>query len=171
MFEATMSLLITAVVMEYPFDTCRCLTTILISGILTRYPDIKFLFSHNGGAFPFLAGRIGKQHLDATIAQNNNGRSLRDLLRTTNIFFDTAVSEDFQYPLVHDMGLPKDHIIYATDYPYTYRQDTKSYLDGYNAPKNSQCYTAAELDHGIVRNNALTYLFPRLAAEYVKLDD
>lgn len=155
--------------MEFTFDTCRCITSLLVSGVLTRYPHIKFLFAHNGGAFPFLAGRIGQQHVDSTIAENNDGKTLRELLRTANIFFDTAVSADFQYDLVRNIGLPKDHIIYATDYPYTYRQDTKSYLDGYDAPKNSGVFTTEELDEGVVRENALKYLFPRLAREFDKL--
>lgn len=158
-----------AVVMEYTFDTCRCITHVLSTGLLTRYPNIRFLFSHNGGAFPYLAGRIGKQHIDSAIARNNEGKTLLDLLRTANIFFDTAVSAKFQYRLVEDLGLPKDHIVYATDYPYTNRQDTKTFEDGFDAPRDSGVFTAEELENGVVRENALKHLFPRLAREYANV--
>ena len=157
--------------MEYTFDTCRCITSIISSGILTRYPNIRFLFSHNGGAFPYLAGRIGKQHIDAVIKRNNKGRTLRQLMKTANIFFDTSVSAEFQYQLVHDLGLPKDHFIYATDYPYTFREDVGTYLDGYDSPQKSGVFTQEELDSDVVRENALKYLFPRLSKEYAKLRD
>ena len=81
--------------MEYPFDTCRCIAQLLSSGVFTRYPNIKFLFAHSGGAFPYLAGRIGKQHIDETIKKNSRGKNLRQLLQTANIFFDTALSFEF----------------------------------------------------------------------------
>ena len=155
-------------VMEFTFDTCRCITSVLASGNLTRYPNIRFLFSHNGGAFPDFAGRIGKQHIDKSIMRRNGGE-IASALETANIFFDTAVSAEFQYWLVRGLGLPNDHIIYATDYPYTYRQDTESYLDGYNAPKESGVFSEEELDVGVLRENALKHLFPRLAKEYAKL--
>jgi hypothetical protein len=156
--------------MEYPFDTCRCIANVIVSGLLTRYPNIRFLFSHNGGAFPFLAGRIGKQHVDTTIMRNNNGKTLLQLLQTSNIFFDSAVSAPFQYRLmVEDLGIPRDHIVYATDYPYTFRPDTKLYLDGYEAPRSSGVFSTEELESGLVRENALRHLFPRLAGEFEKL--
>lgn len=69
---------------------------------------------------------------------------------------------------VHDIGLPKDHIIYTTDYRYTYRLDNKSHLDGYSAPKLFGVFTTEEFDKDVVRENALKYLFPRLANEYYK---
>lgn len=91
---------------------------------------------------------------------------MTDILKSSNIFFDTAVSAAFQYQLVHEIGLPKDHVIYATDYPYTNREDTQTHLHGYDGPKQSGQYTDEELNVNIVRENALKYLFPRLAGEY-----
>ncbi|KIN03502.1 hypothetical protein OIDMADRAFT_51462 [Oidiodendron maius Zn] len=130
--------------------------------VFARHPNIKFLVAHSGGAFPYLARRIGKQHIDETIKKNNEGKSLRQLLQTANIFFDTSISSQFQYSLLPDIDLPKDHLIYATDYPYMYRRDTGTYLDGYAAPKESGVLTPQELDIDMVRENALRYLFPRL---------
>lgn len=157
--------------MEFTFDTCRCITSVLSTGLLTRYPNIRFLFAHAGGAFPYLAGRIGKQHIDGAIKRMNNGKTVEDLLRTSNIFFDTAVSSWFQFRLLTHIGVPKDHIIYATDYPYTYRDDTRTYVDAYEACRNSDVFTSDELDSGVIRQNALTHLFPRLAREYKSLEN
>jgi 6-methylsalicylate decarboxylase len=135
---------------------------------LVRLPDIRFLFSHNGGAFPYLADRLGVQHMDDIIANNNDGLRLRDLVSTKNIYFDTSISSSFQYHVIKDLGIPTEHLIYATDYPYTWRPDNKTYLDGYDAPKKSGLFTDGDMED-IVRNNSLK-LFPRLAKEYAKLD-
>ena len=66
-----------------------------------------------------------------------------------------------QYPLIKDLGIPTAHLLYATDYPYTKRFDDVTYLEGYNAPKDSALFSDSEMED-IVRNNSLT-LFPRLA--------
>jgi 6-methylsalicylate decarboxylase len=122
---------------------------------------VKFLFSHNGGAFPFLADRIGRQHMDNVITKSNSGLSLRQLLSTKNIYLDTSISSPMQYPLIKDLGIPTSHLLYATDYPYTKRFDDITYLEGYNAPKESALFSDSDMED-ILRNNSLA-LFPRLA--------
>lgn len=43
---------------EYGTDTTRAMLGVTFSGDVTRYPDIRFIWSHAGGSAPFLAGRI-----------------------------------------------------------------------------------------------------------------
>jgi predicted TIM-barrel fold metal-dependent hydrolase len=44
--------------MEYPFDTTRAITNMILTGAALKFPDIKLIFSHGGGTIPFLAERI-----------------------------------------------------------------------------------------------------------------
>ena len=44
--------------MEYGTDTTRAMTGICFSGDATRFPNIRWIWSHAGGTMPFLAGRI-----------------------------------------------------------------------------------------------------------------
>src|SRR5262245_23864288 len=43
---------------EYGTDTTRAITGVAFSGDATRFPNIRFIWSHAGGTVPFLAGRI-----------------------------------------------------------------------------------------------------------------
>ena len=42
-------------VAEFVFDTTRCVTDLLYSGTLERYPSIRYIVSHAGGTVPYLA--------------------------------------------------------------------------------------------------------------------
>ncbi len=46
---------------EYATDTTRTIASLLFNGVATRYPDIRFIFSHSGGTLPFLVGRFVRQ--------------------------------------------------------------------------------------------------------------
>ena len=49
---------------EYGTDTTRAIIGVTFNGDTTRYPDIRFIWSHAGGSAPFFAGRI-----DGALAQ------------------------------------------------------------------------------------------------------
>ena len=45
-------------IIEYDLDTARAVDSLLLNGTFARCPDIRFIFSHSGGALPVLAARI-----------------------------------------------------------------------------------------------------------------
>lgn len=49
-------------VAQYTFDTTLGVGSILMSGVLDRFPRLKLVLSHGGGAFPYLAGRFDIMH-------------------------------------------------------------------------------------------------------------
>jgi predicted TIM-barrel fold metal-dependent hydrolase len=95
--------------MEYGTDTTRALLGVAFSGDATKFPDIRFIWSHAGGSAPFLAGRIdgasgnarealpegfmavAKRFYYDTAGAANRGAlvSLRELVSTSQIMFGT----------------------------------------------------------------------------------
>jgi 6-methylsalicylate decarboxylase len=55
---ARLSLGLPAPVLEYPFDCTRAINSLILSGTLTRCPDVRFIVSHGGGKIPYLAPRF-----------------------------------------------------------------------------------------------------------------
>jgi predicted TIM-barrel fold metal-dependent hydrolase len=44
--------------LEFVFESTRAASDLVLSGVLTRYPNIDWVFTHSGGALPVLAERI-----------------------------------------------------------------------------------------------------------------
>jgi hypothetical protein len=44
--------------LEFLFDSTRTVSDLVLTGTLTRYPNIKWVFTHGGGALPLLAERM-----------------------------------------------------------------------------------------------------------------
>jgi len=44
--------------LDYPLETTRAIVSLLYAGVPELFPQIRFIFTHGGGAVPYLAGRI-----------------------------------------------------------------------------------------------------------------
>lgn len=101
---------------EWLQDTNRAVTSLLFSGALARYRDIRFLFSHAGGGIPMLAGRLvnmAKQRGDvAQIAPEGVEHELRRL------YYDTANSTTAPTMAALLAFAPITQIVFGSDYPY-----------------------------------------------------
>src|SRR2546425_1747891 len=70
---------------EYGTDTTRAIIGVTFNGDTTRYPDVRFIWSHGGGSAPFLAGRIDGG------SRNAADRMPAGLIREAQeVFYDTA---------------------------------------------------------------------------------
>ncbi len=138
---------------EYPYDTGRTIMSLLLSGGLRRFPNIRWIFCHAGGTIPMLAGRIRNsgqvaiKNLDE-IAPEGTDHELQRL------FYDTAISGYAPTMAALLAFAPLGQVLYGTDSPF------------FEASKNSRDLTQIKLTPSqltaIRRTNALK-LFPRLA--------
>ena len=48
--------------LEFTFNTTRAAANLVLSGTMDRYPNIKFILGHAGGALPYLRWRIDQSY-------------------------------------------------------------------------------------------------------------
>jgi aminocarboxymuconate-semialdehyde decarboxylase len=51
-----------AQIAQYTFDTTLCVGSLIFAGVLDRFPTLRLILSHGGGAFPYLLGRFDCMH-------------------------------------------------------------------------------------------------------------
>ncbi|MDB5642491.1 MAG: TIM-barrel fold metal-dependent hydrolase [Hyphomicrobiales bacterium] len=135
---------------ELATDTARAVTSLLFSGTLTRFPQIRFIFSHAGGTVPSLTGRLLAQ---ANSPEGKKALPEGPIVELRKLYYDTANAANpwAMAPLLKLVA--PTQIVYGSDYPFRSPKDTA-------AGMRDLGFTDAEL-RGIERDNARR-LLPRL---------
>ena len=97
----------------FTFETTIAAARLVLGGALDRFPSLKLMLSHAGGATPFLAAR-----LDASLSVNPALRGLpapSDALR--GAILDAVVYSDDALRLVLEFG-DSSRIVFGTDHPF-----------------------------------------------------
>ncbi|AZG10738.1 amidohydrolase [Pigmentiphaga sp. H8] len=102
--------------LEFPFDTTRAVADIVLAGVLTRYPRIRWIFSHAGGAIPYLAGRVELLTTNKPALRERIPQGFSAELR--KLYFDCALSlsPTTLDALVAEVGM--DRLLFGSDYPF-----------------------------------------------------
>jgi predicted TIM-barrel fold metal-dependent hydrolase len=102
-------------IIEYGTDTTRTIASLVFSGMASRCPDIKFLFSHAGGTMPFLIGRFMGLAQSPQFAARLPKGVLHELQR---FYYDLAQASN-PGATASLMKLVKiSQVLFGTDYPY-----------------------------------------------------
>jgi predicted TIM-barrel fold metal-dependent hydrolase len=101
---------------ELTFDTTRTVAHLLYSGALTRFPDLRLILPHAGGAVPFLAGRLT---FAASVVPQIKERAPADIIGALRrLYFDTAMSATpHALPSLQALADPS-HILFGSDWPF-----------------------------------------------------
>ncbi|MDB5409659.1 MAG: amidohydrolase [Rhodospirillales bacterium] len=138
---------------EFPIDTMRTITSLLINGSFGRFPDIKFIFSHGGGTLPMLAGRVAEQlDRDAKLKEQLPQGTMHEVKR---LYFDTASVANPSAMAGLLKLADRGHVLFGSDYPFV------AFEAGIKGI--AEIKLAAAEQRGIDRDNALA-LLPRLKA-------
>ena len=143
---------IPASLLEYPMDTTRTILQWILTKSTARYPDLRLIFSHDGG---YIMGALGRlQILDDT--QESMRAMMPESFRAevAKFYYENSSSADAVTMASLRAYVPLSHVLLGTDSPFI----------GPMAPNIAQLQkiglSKAELV-GVERGNALA-LMPRL---------
>jgi predicted TIM-barrel fold metal-dependent hydrolase len=101
---------------EFPFDTTRAIVSLLFSGTFTRCPNIKWIFSHGGGALAMIANRlVGLSRTRPELGARVPAGVKAELAK---IYVDVVgVTSPGMLKAVLDI-VPMSQLLFGTDFPF-----------------------------------------------------
>ncbi|KAH6984401.1 hypothetical protein BKA56DRAFT_480904 [Ilyonectria sp. MPI-CAGE-AT-0026] len=144
---------------EFPTETARCLMSMVDQGTFTKYPNIKWIFSHNGGSFPYLFQRCIR-------TLSGSKLTLQRIFGGGNIYIECSQGTAMQTVMLKSLGIRAENVLTGSDWPFTGKDDVVSTLDEMYGPEKSGMYTPQEIE--LIRAGNALRLLPRLKAEYIK---
>ena len=138
--------------LEMPFDTARTLLGMIQAGTFARYPRIRFLFNHGGGALPVLHQRLDLSMQATPELRERYSGGLMAQLR--NVYFDTVNAINAPSFAMLRQLVAIDKLLFGSDYP--------GHAFEANVEPLNVLPATPEHRGAIARGNALT-LFPSLA--------
>ena len=103
-----------ASVLEFPFETTRTATSLIISGATTRYRNLRFILSHAGGTLPYLFPRVA---LSLKMMPGVAERVGDPRAAFRSFYYDTALSADVATLSALAKVADPDHVLFGTDFP------------------------------------------------------
>jgi aminocarboxymuconate-semialdehyde decarboxylase len=106
-----------AQVAQYTFDTTLGIGSVLMSGVLDRFPRLKLVLSHGGGAYPYLAGRFDIMHRRMDRAAQGDVAAKPPSAYAAQMAYDSIVHAPKALRFLFDaVGL--DNVVLGTDYSF-----------------------------------------------------
>lgn len=154
-----------SMIFGWPFDTSLAMGRLVFSGILHKFPKLKFIVHHGGGMVPYFQNRISGFYEEATSNPENfkdsNYGQFNDIEpdqgsmieHFRRFYADTVLNGAYESLKLCLKFYKPSHVVFATDFPYgpdkgeKYTRDTiesvskleeESGLDGEILYKNAE---------------------------------
>jgi predicted TIM-barrel fold metal-dependent hydrolase len=105
----------------WPYETTAAITRLVFSGILEKYPTLKFITHHCGGMVPYFADRMagGQDYAEILLKAKFKKQLSKPPIEYFRMFYaDTALYGATPSLMCGHAFFGTDHILFATDMPY-----------------------------------------------------
>lgn len=99
----------------FTFDTTLTAAKLVFSGLVERFPQIKWVLTHAGGTIPYLAERLDRGYEAFKECRANISQPPSAYLR--NFYYDTVNFDPKALQLAIDFA-GVDHVLAGSDYPH-----------------------------------------------------
>lgn len=109
-----------AAVAAFPLETALAAVSLLTHGITERFPRLRILLSHGGGALAWILPRLKHAHAMGPPLQELFARDPGEMARA--FYYDSILYDRPGLRFLAD-AVGGDHIVVGSDYPFTIKQD------------------------------------------------
>ncbi|MFZ2066860.1 MAG: amidohydrolase family protein [Xanthobacteraceae bacterium] len=102
---------------QYTFDTTLCVGSLIFSGVLDRFPNLRVILSHAGGAFPYLLGRFDCMHARMDRAAQGDVATATPSAYVQRFHYDTITHNPMQLRWLAEAATV-DRIVLGSDYSF-----------------------------------------------------
>jgi aminocarboxymuconate-semialdehyde decarboxylase len=99
----------------FPFDTTLTAAKLVFSGLVERFPRIKWILGHLGGAIPYLAERLDRGYFSFKECRENISKPPSEYLK--EFYYDTVNFDPNALRLAIEFA-GADHLVAGSDYPH-----------------------------------------------------
>jgi predicted TIM-barrel fold metal-dependent hydrolase len=164
--------------LEWPVHTTRAVMDLLYSGRLARYPKIRYILAHGGGAVPYLAHRMAKGSLGGGDEQGegkgsrgrsgsaegqrggdssgNEGEVQARLNLLRGLYYDAAAPGEGHFASITELAGP-GRILFGTDGGWTQPLEMSLKIKSFLA-----CDGLTAADRDAIQHENAAALFPQL---------
>jgi len=100
----------------FVFDTSLAVTRMIFDGFFDRYPKLKLIASHGGGALPYLAGRLDRCHAEIPACSEVTSTPPSEYLR--RIYYDAVLYSPAALALCIEVAGSDERVLYGSDFPH-----------------------------------------------------
>ncbi len=108
-----------AAVAAFPLETALAAVSLLASGVLTRFPTLRVLLSHGGGALPWILPRLDHGRTLGGSVTKDFAHPPSELAK--RFWYDTILYSDASLHYLRDT-IGADRIVVGSDYPFAIMQ-------------------------------------------------
>ena len=99
----------------FMFDTSLAVARMIFDGFFDRYPNLKLIASHGGGALPYIAGRLDICFDNMPACREKISRKPSTYLK--QVYYDSVVFQQESLELALKVG-GDGNVLYGSDYPH-----------------------------------------------------
>ncbi|MGH6753191.1 MAG: amidohydrolase family protein [Bradyrhizobium sp.] len=109
-----------AAVAAFPLETAFAAVSLMTNGVTERFPKLRVLLSHGGGALPWILPRLRHARTVGPPLDSLFPRDPGEMVKS--FYYDTILYDDVALNyLVAKVG--KNRLVAGSDYPFTIKQD------------------------------------------------
>ena len=95
-------------------ETTIAVTSTVFGGVFKKFPKLKMIFCHGGGAIPYQAGRLGRA---VAVRDELSGSGVNVRKALENVYFDTVLFDNLSLEFMIDQ-IGARNVVFGTDYPF-----------------------------------------------------